>query len=212
MNQLIANLSVFKYSKRFDTSIWLIDGNLKVASVPGQSWLGNYGLKRCSQPSLKLQDESLLFRFSLVSSPEHSFGILSLWKVQETHPTTSDNWVVKIQNTLQVSQIDSLFGIFRWFTVDLKVTNNRGCAHLILADWFSSKFSRWLKYSIRMHGFNFFNHLVTILFVSKVGDRTQGRPEGSLSIATTQRCRGGCYSFLLIAPPYPWYVPYIAEC
>ena len=32
------------------------------------------------------------------------------------------------------------------------------------------------------------------------------------SIATTPRCRGGHYSFPWIAPLYPWYVPYIAEC
>ena len=29
------------------------------------------------------------------------------------------------------------------------------------------------------------------------------------SIATTP---GECYSFLWIAPLYPWYLPYIAEC
>ena len=32
------------------------------------------------------------------------------------------------------------------------------------------------------------------------------------SIATTPRCRGWGYSFPWIAPLYPWYVPYIAEC
>ena len=47
--------------------------------------------------------------------------------------------------------------------------------------------------------------------VSKVGDRSRGRLEGSFSTATTPRCRGGCYSSPWIAPLYPWYVPYIAE-
>ena len=46
--------------------------------------------------------------------------------------------------------------------------------------------------------------------VSKVGDRSRGWPEGSLLIATTLMCRGGCYSFTWIAPLYPRYVPYIA--
>ena len=32
------------------------------------------------------------------------------------------------------------------------------------------------------------------------------------SIATTLRCEEGRYSFPWIAPLYPWYVPYIAEC
>ena len=31
-------------------------------------------------------------------------------------------------------------------------------------------------------------------------------------IPTTPRCREGRYSFTWIAPPYPWYVPYNAEC
>ena len=31
-------------------------------------------------------------------------------------------------------------------------------------------------------------------------------------IATTPRCREGCYSFPWIAPLYPWSVPYNAEC
>ena len=43
--------------------------------------------------------------------------------------------------------------------------------------------------------------------VSKVGDR-----QAPSSIATTPRYREGHYPFPYIAPLYPWYVPYIAEC
>ena len=39
----------------------------------------------------------------------------------------------------------------------------------------------------------------------------EGDPKAPFSIATTLRCREGCYSFPWIAPLYPWYVPYIAE-
>ena len=46
------------------------------------------------------------------------------------------------------------------------------------------------------------------LRVSKVGNNSQGRPEGSLF----NRCRGGRYTFALIASLYPWYIPHIAEC
>ena len=42
---------------------------------------------------------------------------------------------------------------------------------------------------------------------SKVGD-----PKAPFLIATTPRCRGGHYSFPWIAPLYPWYIPYKAEC
>ena len=34
----------------------------------------------------------------------------------------------------------------------------------------------------------------------------EGHHKASFSIATTPRCRGGHYSFLRIAPLYPWYV------
>ena len=40
----------------------------------------------------------------------------------------------------------------------------------------------------------------------------EGDQKASFSIATTSRCRGGRYTFLRIAPLYPRYVPYIAEC
>ena len=40
----------------------------------------------------------------------------------------------------------------------------------------------------------------------------KGDQKAPFSIVTTPRCRGGLYSFPWIAPLYPWYVPYIAEC
>ena len=40
----------------------------------------------------------------------------------------------------------------------------------------------------------------------------EGDQKAPFSIATTVRCRGGRYSFHWIAPLYPWYVTYIAEC
>ena len=40
----------------------------------------------------------------------------------------------------------------------------------------------------------------------------EGDQKAPFSIATTQRCRGGPYFFPWIAPLYPWYVLYIAEC
>ena len=46
----------------------------------------------------------------------------------------------------------------------------------------------------------------------KLATIVEGEPKALFSIATTLRCRGGRYSFPWIAPLYPWYVPYIAEC
>ena len=40
----------------------------------------------------------------------------------------------------------------------------------------------------------------------------KGDPKAPLSIATTPRCKRGCYFFPWIAPLYPWYIPYNAEC
>ena len=46
----------------------------------------------------------------------------------------------------------------------------------------------------------------------KLATVVEGDQKAPFSIATTSRCRGGRYSFPRIAPLYPWYVPYIAEC
>ena len=46
----------------------------------------------------------------------------------------------------------------------------------------------------------------------KLATVTVGDQKAPFSIATTPSCRGGRYSFPYIAPLYPWYVPYIAEC
>ena len=40
----------------------------------------------------------------------------------------------------------------------------------------------------------------------------EGDPKAPFSIATTPRCRGGCYSFPWIALLYPCSTPYNAEC
>ena len=40
----------------------------------------------------------------------------------------------------------------------------------------------------------------------------EGNPKAPISIATTPRCWGGCYSILWITPLYPWFLPYNAKC
>ena len=40
----------------------------------------------------------------------------------------------------------------------------------------------------------------------------KGDPKALFSVATTPKYWGGCYSFPWIAPLYPWYIPYNAEC
>ena len=47
--------------------------------------------------------------------------------------------------------------------------------------------------------------------ISKIGDLSRGWPEGSFSIATAPRCRGGRYSIPWIATLYSWSLPYNAE-
>ena len=56
---------------------------------------------------------------------------------------------------------------------------------------------------------SFYNiYIKYILFVIE----DEGNQKTLFSIATTPRCREGHYSFPWIAPLYPRYVPYIAEC
>ena len=53
---------------------------------------------------------------------------------------------------------------------------------------------------------------IRISKVVRLATVVEGDQKAPFSIATTPRCRGGCYSFPWMAPLYPWYVPYIAEC
>ena len=50
------------------------------------------------------------------------------------------------------------------------------------------------------------------LFVSKLATVVEGDPKAPFSTATTPMSRGGRHFFPWIAPLYPWYVPYNAEC
>ena len=43
-------------------------------------------------------------------------------------------------------------------------------------------------------------------------DYSRGWPGGSLFNSYYPRCRVGCYSIPWIAPFYPWFLPYNAEC
>ena len=47
--------------------------------------------------------------------------------------------------------------------------------------------------------------------ISKLVTVVEGDQKAPFSIATTLRCRRGCYSFPWIAPLYPWYIPYNSE-
>ena len=54
--------------------------------------------------------------------------------------------------------------------------------------------------------------LITYCIIEKLATVVEGDQKASFSIATTPRCKGGRYPFPGIAPLYPLYVPYIAEC
>ena len=47
------------------------------------------------------------------------------------------------------------------------------------------------------------NHLISARPYNKLATVVEGDPKAPFSIATTPRCRGGCYSFPWIAPLYP---------
>ena len=57
-----------------------------------------------------------------------------------------------------------------------------------------------------------FNAKSIFIQIVKLATIVKGDQKAPFSIATIPRCRGGHYSFPWIAPLYPWYVPYVAEC
>ena len=62
--------------------------------------------------------------------------------------------------------------------------------------------------------YNIYIYIHTYVYTIKVKLATlvEGNQNAPFSIATTLICRRGHNSFPWIAPLYPWYVPYIAEC
>ena len=49
------------------------------------------------------------------------------------------------------------------------------------------------------------------IYQVKLETVVEGDPKAPFSIATTRMYRGGCFSFLWIAPLYTWYIPSNAE-
>ena len=50
------------------------------------------------------------------------------------------------------------------------------------------------------------------MYIFKLPTIVEGDQKAPFSIATTPRCKGGCYSFTWIVPLYSRYVPNIFEC
>ena len=63
-----------------------------------------------------------------------------------------------------------------------------------------------------MFHFHWNNYLANISCKVKLATIVEGDPKTPFSIATISKCQGGRYSFLWIAPLYPWSVPYNGEC
>ena len=93
-----------------------------------------------------------------------------------------------------------LLGIFLSFLVFFKLS------------WFSAQY-HLLDFLIDKGCFLFmlshFSYLrLTLPEISKIGHCSRGQPEGSLSIASTPRYRGGHYAFFWITLLYSWYISY----
>ena len=54
--------------------------------------------------------------------------------------------------------------------------------------------------------------LFTVKTRIKLATLVEGDPKAPFSLATTPRCRGGCYSIPWIASLYHWSLPYSDEC
>ena len=55
-------------------------------------------------------------------------------------------------------------------------------------------------------------YMYVCMYVLLLATVVEGDQKAPFSIATTPMCRRGRHAIPCIAPLYPWYVPYIAEC
>ena len=67
------------------------------------------------------------------------------------------------------------------------------------------------KYFSHIYWFIYLWKSICTIYKVKLATLAVGDPKAPFSIATTQRCTGGRYSFPWIAPLYPWNVPYQAR-
>ena len=103
----------------------------------------------------------------------------------------------------------------RWTSVGqpVKIYIQQFCADT----WYSLE--EWPKVVVSRHGWpqkingiHVEKNILLYSLIVIVGDHSWRDLEIPFSIATTPKCRGGHYSFPWIAPLYPWYIPYNAEC
>ena len=55
-------------------------------------------------------------------------------------------------------------------------------------------------------------YIFIYIYIYKLANFVKGNLKASISLATTLRCKEGCYSYPWIAPLYSWSVPYNAKC
>ena len=71
---------------------------------------------------------------------------------------------------------------------------------------------KFSKFNLDETGQVNFIEYVKLSKIVKLATVVKGESKAPFSVATRTRCRGGRHSFPRIAPLYPWYVPYNAEC
>ena len=126
-------------------------------------------------------------------------------------------------------------GFFFFFLLKLIYTSWFTCLSLCFSDEMWQKkgsfFRTYNVYSTQSYSNIIYTHTHTYIYIYihththtqkyiltykvkkvKLVTIVEGDLKALLSMATTPRCRRGCYSFLWIAPFYPWSIPYNAEC
>ena len=65
----------------------------------------------------------------------------------------------------------------------------------------SKNIYKWVKHEFAIT--NLSQRIDEVEILSKLATVVEGDPKAPFSIATTPKCRGGCYSFPRIVPLYP---------
>ena len=69
-----------------------------------------------------------------------------------------------------------------------------------------------LPFIFTLYYYYYYQYFPWVMRYKLLATVVKGDPKAPFSIATTPRCKGGGYSFLWLAPLYPWSLPYNAEC
>ena len=135
------------------------------------------------------------------------------FKIKPWHPISRGNMSVDQPFLICCSRRSSYFSNFHWCAQSMLASKGSVNSAMITFFKLTDQMTRSGCWQVDVISVGKASCRFTpAINIVKLATVVEGYPKASFSVATTPRWKGGRYSFPWIAPLYPRYVPYIAEC